>query len=830
LKYKVKKYKSTRKYRCPFCRLTATRGDLAAHVEKEHEDMIPEGYNGTRVVYDYINKKNYGTCLICKQPVYEWDDNVARYKNICNRPECMEALKKKAQGNHFDDPEVQKKMLAARKISGSYKFRDGTVHSYVGTYELRCYEFMDSIGIQGKDIMSPGPTIYYEYKGETHPWILDWMYIPAMLCCDVKDGGSNPNNRPMLEYREKQLAKEAAIEKNGQYNYIRLTDNNFGQLLSALADIRYGTINHDPINHIYINESTVLTERNLIDEEDIYYNKDKWDKGEINLCFITGLGGSGKSTMANDIKAETYSLDDLYDVPDYTDKDMKNHGDMFYSFFTGAGKKYRIPYKLEDWNSWGPKNGFKGDIGECYYKPLIKTFVNYAKAYASSHKSKRFVIEGIALYTYIEPAELRDYAVFIKGTSAAKSFIRSLKRDVKNTEGLKGKISFTSQKIKNAKFYLKDEKIIDKWRNYYRGIKNEAYLTEAQKIIKGTLKDMQKITDTLTGNDEGKGNKLKEQKETIYRDIQYASKDHGGWVEMYSSKDSTKDCQIASIAIDVDPEARGTGLSDRLINGAKASMKKLGIDRIEWYCKKTNIGSYKLAKRCGFKEEPKLCNKEWYTLYYGKEVKLEVSGGMPSAHAHADYIIPRMMSGIEFDGRTEPAYYFGNTGSEYLVSFDPEMNPMFDEKQKKLIQLSSCSRIVCPGNKLTTFTEKQLREMGEQGLLEALIGHEFNGWRSLFTEGIVKVSEDIDNDFARILVVNGLVQGVRQAFSEAFEVQQGIIDTKGSVTIHRDNDGFFATTPEDFFLTSNHYETVDELMDVVDLMNSMYDHKQLGKV
>lgn len=612
MKYKVKKYKSTRKYRCPFCRLTATRGDLAAHVEKEHEDMIPEGYNGTRVVYDYINKKNYGTCLICKQPVYEWDDNVARYKNICNKPECMEALKKKAQGNHFDDPEVQKKMLAARKISGSYKFRDGTVHSYVGTYELRCYEFMDSIGIQGKDIMSPGPTIYYEYKGETHPWILDWMYIPAMLCCDVKDGGSNPNNRPMIEYREKQLAKEAAIEKNGQYNYIRLTDNNFGQLLSALADIRYGTINHDPINHIYINESTVLT--------------------------------------------------------------------------------------------------------------------------------------------------------------------------------------------------------------------------ESQKIIKGTLKDMQKITDTLTGNDEGKGNKLKEQKETIYRDIQYASKDHGGWVEMYSSKDSTKDCQIASIAIDVDPEARGTGLSDRLINGAKSNMKKLGIDRIEWYCKKTNIGSYKLAKRCEFKEEPKLCNKEWYTLYYGKEVKLEVSGGMPSAHAHADYIIPRMMSGIEFDGRTEPAYYFGNTGSEYLVSFDPEMNPMFDEKQKKLIQLSSCSRIVCPGNKLTTFTEKQLREMGEQGLLEALIGHEFNGWRSLFTEGIVKVSEDIDNDFARTLVVNGLVQGVRQAFSEAFEVQQGIIDTKGSVTIHRDNDGFFATTPEDFFLTSNHYETVDELMDVVDLMNSMYDHKQLGKV
>lgn len=830
MKYKVKKYKSTRKYRCPFCRLTATRGDLAAHVEKEHEDMIPEGYNGTRVVYDYINKKNYGTCLICKQPVYEWDDNVARYKNICNRPECMEALKKKAQGNHFDDPEVQKKMLAARKISGSYKFRDGTVHSYVGTYELRCFEFMDSIGIQGKDIMSPGPTIYYEYKGETHPWILDWMYIPAMLCCDVKDGGSNPNNRPMIEYREKQLAKEAAIEKNGQYNYIRLTDNNFGQLLSALADIRYGTINHDPINHIYINESS---SKNSNDMNGIFELLDKLN--EFDYKFMSKSGKELKEddpSISDDDFAKKYNLQSpsifekrkagvCWDYTAYEAKWFKDHGIDFKAYYIGYkdivnnefdyshtfiifhmnGKSYYFE------SSWGALAGIweansdKDIIGFTMDKHAAQHKINKndknIKAYAYSYNALANNTFNMNMYEFIDWIESNGSKVTIPTSYKEPEKVRN---NFTENEIFREEVNTTPPMLKDSKF------------------------------IKGTLKDMQKITDTLTGNDEGKGNKLKEQKETIYRDIQYASKDHGGWVEMYSSKDSTKDCQIASIAIDVDPEARGTGLSDKLINGAKANMKKLGIDRIEWYCKRTNIGSYKLAKRCGFKEEPKLCNKEWYTLYYGKEVKLEVSGGMPSAHAHADYIIPRMMSGIEFDNRTEPAYYFGNTGSEYLVSFDPEMNPMFDEKQKKLIQLSSCSRIVCPGNKLTTFTEKQLREMGEQGLLEALIGHEFNGWRSLFTEGIVKVSEDIDNDFARTLVVNGLVQGVRQAFSEAFEVQQGIIDTKGSVTIHRDNDGFFATTPEDFFLTSNHYETIDELMDVVDLMNSMYDHKQLGKV
>lgn len=613
MKYKVKKYKSTRKYRCPFCRLTATRGDLAAHVEKDHEDMIPEGYNGTRVVYDYINGKNYGTCLICKKPVYEWDDNIARYKNICDNPDCLEALKKKAQGNHFDDPEVQKKMLAARKISGSYKFKDGTIHSYVGTYELRCFEFMDSIGIQGKDIMSPGPTIYYEYKGETHPWILDWMYIPALLCCDVKDGGSNPNNRPMVEYRERQLAKEEAIKKLGQYNYIRLTDNDFGQLLSALADIRYGTIHEDPINHIYIHESSVIT--------------------------------------------------------------------------------------------------------------------------------------------------------------------------------------------------------------------------ETKKIIKGTIKDCQKITDTLTAGDEGKGNKLKEQKEMIYRDIQYTPEKHGGWIELYHSKDSTKDCSVATIAIDVDPEARGTGLASKLVKGAISNMKTLGVDRIEWYCKKTNIASYKLAKKCGFKEEPKLCNKEWWTLYYGKEIKLEVVGCLPSASAHADYVIPRLMGGLTFEDRgDDPAMYFGNTGSEYLVSYDREMNPMFDKKNEKLLGLTDVSRIVLSSNRLTSFSEAQLKEMGEQGLLEALLGREFNGWRELLTEKVVKISDDIDNDFARNLVLNGIVDGIQVALNEyrmdptdqSYISSNQCLGSLGNVILMKDSDGFYAVTPKDYHLVSNHYGTKDELMTVVDMMNQMY--------
>lgn len=253
---KVRRYKSSRKYHCPYCNKLDTRQKLISHIDKHHAAMLPEGYSAARALYDHLNKKNYGTCLICKKKVYEWDENICRYKNICDNPKCLEELKNRASRNHLEDPEVQKKMLAGRKISGTYTFQDGVTHSYVGSYERNCFEFMDTVlNIPGKDIMSPGPIIYYEYEGQRHPWILDWMYIPAMLCCDVKDGGNNPNNRPMESYRLKQLAKEKAIAEDGKYNYIRLTDNNFGQLMSAIADIRYGIINHDPVNHIYINET-----------------------------------------------------------------------------------------------------------------------------------------------------------------------------------------------------------------------------------------------------------------------------------------------------------------------------------------------------------------------------------------------------------------------------------------------------------------------------------------------------------------------------------------------------------------------------------------------
>lgn len=258
-------YKTSRKYKCPYCDFSATRGDLVEHVDKKHQDLIPEGYTAARAVYDSVNKKNFGICMICKKKVYAWNDKVNRYRNLCEDPKCKAKVRENALERHIrvynkptllNDAEQQEKMLANRRISGTYTFSDGTKMTYTGKYERNALEFMDKVlNIPAMDIQAPGPVLEYEYDGEVHKWITDIYYIPANLLIEIKDGGSNPNNRSMPSYREKQVAKETMVTSLGTFNYVRLTNNNFAQLLDVLADIKNGALEmENPKMKIHINE------------------------------------------------------------------------------------------------------------------------------------------------------------------------------------------------------------------------------------------------------------------------------------------------------------------------------------------------------------------------------------------------------------------------------------------------------------------------------------------------------------------------------------------------------------------------------------------------
>ena len=267
-----------RKYQCPYCNEKYDRVKLVDHIEKKHSEFIPKDFTASRIVFNIVNKKEKGKCTICGKES-PWDEDKCRYDRFCSE-KCKKAYEqlaaerlKRVRGmtkqEMLKDPEYQNNiMLANRSISGKYKFQDGTIRTYVGSYEHKFLEFMDKfLNVKSEDLETPGPIIEYKFKGETHKWITDAYYAPYNLAFDIKDGGDNPNKREMPEYRAKQTAKEDAIRKQGKYNYIRLTDNKFEQLIELMLELKELYIEnngeYNPI--IRINESTILESKKVKD-------------------------------------------------------------------------------------------------------------------------------------------------------------------------------------------------------------------------------------------------------------------------------------------------------------------------------------------------------------------------------------------------------------------------------------------------------------------------------------------------------------------------------------------------------------------------------------
>lgn len=236
-----------RKVHCPFCPYRADKDKMVTHIDRVHSEMIPEGYTAARVLFNYLHHKDHGTCVVCGRET-PWDENSHKYKRLCGRPECREALREKYKKNMvkvfgtyniLNDEEQQKKMLSNRSISSTYQFQDGTKLTYTGTYERKLLEFLDKVlDFPGYDIITPGPTFEYTYGGKKHKWITDCLIVPYNLVIDVKDGGSNPNNRSMKSYRDKQVEKEKMITNQGEFSYLRLTDNQFDQLLAIIIEFK----------------------------------------------------------------------------------------------------------------------------------------------------------------------------------------------------------------------------------------------------------------------------------------------------------------------------------------------------------------------------------------------------------------------------------------------------------------------------------------------------------------------------------------------------------------------------------------------------------------
>ena len=98
----------------------------------------------------------------------------------------------------------------------------------------------------------------YMYNGSKHIYIPDFYILSINCIIEIKDGGENKNNRDsesMKASREKTLEKERIITNKGIYNYIRLTNNQFDQLIDLFMTMKEKAMNGDDSLTIKINES-----------------------------------------------------------------------------------------------------------------------------------------------------------------------------------------------------------------------------------------------------------------------------------------------------------------------------------------------------------------------------------------------------------------------------------------------------------------------------------------------------------------------------------------------------------------------------------------------
>lgn len=226
---------------CKFCdKILKDEDDYGEHIFSFHPEQIIPGMVPRQFVYYLRTGKTEGRCVVCKEPT-AWNDVTCKYNRLCGKKSCKDELRnqfkdhmigKYGKTTLLDDPEQQKKMLAARKISGVYQWSDRNPKhkfTYTGSYEKGFLVFLDRVfELPPEDLMAPSPHVYYYmYEGKKHFYMPDF-FIPSLnLEIEIKDGGANPNTHPKIQAvdKEKERLKDEVLSSNGiPFDYLKITD------------------------------------------------------------------------------------------------------------------------------------------------------------------------------------------------------------------------------------------------------------------------------------------------------------------------------------------------------------------------------------------------------------------------------------------------------------------------------------------------------------------------------------------------------------------------------------------------------------------------------
>lgn len=235
-------------YRCQHCNFNvavnkgakgrqSAKWKMGNHYETVHKNLIPPDMTGYRWFYYLLTKKDHGSCIHCHKDT-PFNETSMKYSRFCENPACKQWYKdqidkrmiaKYGKVHLLDDPEMQKKMQAGRRIAGVYNWSDNrTKVPYLSSYELDFFRYLDNeLHWPASDLIAPSPHTYeYEYQGKTHFYMPD-AFIPSLnLEVEIKDDGSAKNISQ--ESREKDKIKDDLMKScSNLFNYIKIVNKNY---------------------------------------------------------------------------------------------------------------------------------------------------------------------------------------------------------------------------------------------------------------------------------------------------------------------------------------------------------------------------------------------------------------------------------------------------------------------------------------------------------------------------------------------------------------------------------------------------------------------------
>lgn len=235
-------------YRCQHCNfniaadktkkgIKSPKYIMGEHYESKHKNLLPDDMSGFRWFYYLLTKKDHGSCVECHNET-DFNEMSMKYSRFCNNPACKEKYKEERNRRMMkkygkicllDDPEMQKKMQAGRKIAGTYLWSDKkNKFSYLSSYELHFLKYLDlELHWPASDLFSPSPHTYnYEYKEKSHFYMPDFFIPSLSLEIEIKDDGSARNINQ--ESREKDKIKEDLMRSiSNIVNFIKIVNKDY---------------------------------------------------------------------------------------------------------------------------------------------------------------------------------------------------------------------------------------------------------------------------------------------------------------------------------------------------------------------------------------------------------------------------------------------------------------------------------------------------------------------------------------------------------------------------------------------------------------------------